>query len=87
MLFDGGIGGLLDRPERFTELLRVTRADPEVAVADVLCLAGDVQVEIGEGVLLSDEVEHLGTLGHAADDIFVANLGEFRVALGGNAEV
>ena len=80
-LVDRRGGRVPDLPERGGQAAGFLVGDPEEAVEDVGRLLDDVDVEVGVGVLLVDQSEHLVALGHAPHDVLVAHLVQERLLL------
>ena len=67
-------GGVADFAQWSRQAAGFLVGDPEEAVEDVGRLLDDVDVEVRVGVFLVDQPQHLVALGHAADDVLVADL-------------
>ena len=79
---DRGDCRFADLAEHLGQVERFGLVDPEIRVEDVAGLFDQIDVEVGVGVFLLDQAEHLMALGHAADDVAVADFVQERIGVG-----
>ena len=75
-------GGVADLAQGFAQVKTIRTADPEIAVLDVAGQLGQIDEQIGVGVLLGNQVQDFVAFRHAADQVAIADLVQERVGLG-----
>ena len=81
-LVDGCHGGRADLDQNSLQLERLGSVEPEVGVDQVARGLDQVDVQVGVGVLLVDQAQHLVTFRHRTDHVLVADFEEIRIAVG-----
>ncbi len=79
---DRGGGRAADFAQHLAQVEAIRAVDPEITVVDVTGQLGEVDVQVGVGIFLGDQVEHFVAFRHAPDQVAVADLVQERIGFG-----